>query len=118
MERIRLEFPKLPKDRIELFDTYLNEITFEKLKKKALVRDWAREKLNLKNLAEEQIVTQIQRQIDSIAIERKRLETVNKIYIFFNIYYYILIFYFFLNNIYIYIYFNPFHFSFFLLLLE
>jgi hypothetical protein len=76
LERIRLEFPDMPKSQIDAFDVFFNELNFEKIRKKTLVRDWAREKLNLRNLAEEQIISQIQSQIDSIAFERKRLETV------------------------------------------
>ena len=66
----------MQKAQTELFDNYLNELNFQKVKKKTLVRDWAREKLSLRNLAEEQIVSHIQSQINSIALERKKLETV------------------------------------------
>lgn len=66
----------MPKNEIEFFDGFLNELNFDKIRRKALLRDWAREKINLRSLAEEQILSQIQSQIQNIAFERKRLETV------------------------------------------
>ena len=66
----------MPKNEIEFFDGFLNELNFDKIRRKALLRDWAREKINLRSLAEEQILSQIQGQIQNIAFERKRLETV------------------------------------------
>ena len=74
----------MPKNEIEFFDGFLNEQNFDKIRRKALLRDWGREKFNLKSLAEEQIIAQIQSQIENIAFERKKLETVknNKIFNF------------------------------------
>ena len=66
----------MPKNEIEFFDGFLNELNFDKIRRKALLRDWAREKINLRSLAQEQILSQIQSQIQNIAFERKRLETV------------------------------------------
>ena len=76
MERIKLEFPKMTKLEIDNLDNYFSDQKFHKLKKKAIMRDWWQEKLTLKNLAEDQIISQVQKQIDSIALERNRLETV------------------------------------------
>lgn len=76
MERVRLQFPEMSKPVIENFDNYFSEQKFQKSKKKTILRDWAQEKIHLKNLAEEQIMLQMQKQIDSIVLERKRLETV------------------------------------------
>ena len=63
MERIEIEFPSFPRDKIEMLDAFIEHKRWLKVQRKALFRDWEREKLELK-----------QRTIKSIEEEIKETE--------------------------------------------
>lgn len=48
MHRAHLEFPKLTRVDIEKLDKYVNARKFARQKEKAVVREWRKEKLDLK----------------------------------------------------------------------
>ena len=61
---------------LEEFDNYVNAKEYERKKRKAIYRDWMRERLQLKEKAEEQIFNQIKIRVDNAIRERNKMETV------------------------------------------
>lgn len=66
----------MKKEETEIYDTFFSEQRFLKIRNKTILRDWAQEKLGLRKIAEDQIISEIQRQMENITLERERLETV------------------------------------------
>ncbi len=49
MERLKIEFPQLTRIQLDDCDRFILLEEFEKKRKKAVIRDWNREKLQLKD---------------------------------------------------------------------
>lgn len=79
MHRAHLEFPQLTRVDIDKLDKYVNARKFSKQKEKAVVREWRKEKLDLKqktmNLIEQQVEETSQRlkqEFESAQFNRQR----------------------------------------------
>ena len=71
-----MQFPKMTRKELEQYDAFITSQEFYNKRKKALNREWVREKTNMKELAEEQILRQIEEKIAETAKELERLKTV------------------------------------------
>ena len=71
-----MQFPNLSRKDLDRFDVFITSQEFYNKKKKALNREWVREKTNMKELAEEQTLRQIEEQIAEATRGLERLKTV------------------------------------------
>ena len=69
MERIEIEFPNFPRDKIEMLDAFIEHKRWLKVQRKALFRDWEREKLELKQRTIKSIEDEIKETEERIAKE-------------------------------------------------
>jgi hypothetical protein len=79
MERLTLQFPGLGRKELEAFDKYITDNEYYRKKSKALYREWLREKTQMKQFAEEQMLNQIETITQELEKEIARLKTVIKI---------------------------------------
>jgi len=79
MERLSMQFPGVSRKELEAFDKYVMNNEYYRKKTKALFREWHREKLQMKQFAEEQILNQVEQITQEIQKEIARLKTVTKI---------------------------------------
>ena len=76
MERLAIQFPKMPRKQLEAHDQYIVDTEYYNKKTKALYRDWEKEKIQMKEFAEEQILNQIEYLIKETENELAKIKTV------------------------------------------
>ncbi|CAI2363332.1 unnamed protein product [Moneuplotes crassus] len=78
-ERIEIEFPNYPREKLEMLDAYIEHKRWLKVQNKALYRDWEREKMELKQRTIKSIEEEIAETEEKIARELQRMKQESKV---------------------------------------
>jgi hypothetical protein len=76
MERLTMQFGKVPRKELESYDKIITDQEFRRKRTKALHKDWYREKLQMKQFSEDKILSQVELITKEIEQQIARQKTV------------------------------------------